>query len=158
MKNVLIIGGSGYLGTVITKNLLNQKFNVKIIDNFMYGDCFIKDLPDNFKIIKKKIKDASEINIDDLENIDVCIFLSALSNNPIDNLNPKKAYDETKDYTLAVAKLCKKKKYQIYISFKLLCLWKKWFRICKWREWGQSPHFLLNKQIRDRNRTFKIIR
>lgn len=109
MKNVLIIGGSGYLGTVITKNLLNQNFNVKIIDNFMYGDCFIKDLPDNFKIIKKKKKDASEINIDDLENIDVCIFLSALSNNPIDNLNPKKAYDETKDYTLAVAKLCKKK-------------------------------------------------
>ena len=109
MKNILIVGGAGYLGTVITRKLLNQNFNVKIIDNFMYGDCLLTSLPENFQTVEKIKKDSKKITIDDLKNVDVCIFLSALSNNPIDNLNPKKAYDETKDYTLAVAKLCKEK-------------------------------------------------
>jgi nucleoside-diphosphate-sugar epimerase len=112
MKKILIVGGGGYLGTVITKQLLNQKHNVKVIDNFMYQDCYISDFPSNFDKVEKVKKDSSKIEPSDLEGVEACFFLSALSNNPIDNINPKKAYDDTKAYTLRVAKMCKEKKIQ----------------------------------------------
>jgi len=35
--NILITGGAGYKGTVLTRKLLEKDFKVTILDNFMYG-------------------------------------------------------------------------------------------------------------------------
>jgi nucleoside-diphosphate-sugar epimerase len=112
MKKILVVGGNGYLGTAITKQLIYHKYKVKIIDNFMYQDCYISDLPSDFNKVEKVKKESSKIQQSDLQGVQACIFLSALSNNPIDNVNPKRAYDDTKEYTLRVAKMCKEKKIQ----------------------------------------------
>ena len=106
MKKIAVIGGNGYLGSVICNHLLDKKYDVTIFDNNLYKDC---------NIVKRKNKisevliEAKNINSSHLKNFDACIFLSALSNNPIDNLNPKKIYDKTRNYTLKIAKICKKK-------------------------------------------------
>jgi nucleoside-diphosphate-sugar epimerase len=36
MKNILLIGGAGYVGTVITSHFLKLGFKVKVLDNFVY--------------------------------------------------------------------------------------------------------------------------
>ena len=36
MKNILIIGGGGYIGTVVSKFLLEKGYKVKVLDNFIY--------------------------------------------------------------------------------------------------------------------------
>ena len=36
MRNVILIGGAGYVGTVIAEELLRKSFNVTILDNFIY--------------------------------------------------------------------------------------------------------------------------
>ena len=36
MKKVLITGGAGYLGSVLTEVLLNKGYNVTVLDNLSY--------------------------------------------------------------------------------------------------------------------------
>ena len=38
MKNVLLIGGAGYVGTVITSHFLKLGYNVTVLDNFVYDN------------------------------------------------------------------------------------------------------------------------
>lgn len=40
MKNILLIGGAGYVGTVLTSHFLKNGHKVTVIDNFTYGNQF----------------------------------------------------------------------------------------------------------------------
>ena len=40
MKNILLIGGAGYVGSVITSEFLKLGHNVTVIDNFIYNNRF----------------------------------------------------------------------------------------------------------------------
>lgn len=40
MKNILLIGGAGYVGTVITAHFLKKGFKVTVLDNFVYKNQF----------------------------------------------------------------------------------------------------------------------
>ena len=54
MKNILITGGGGYIGTNLTKKLLNEGYNVTVIDTFWFGNYLQKHK--NLKILKKDIR------------------------------------------------------------------------------------------------------
>ena len=36
-KVILVTGGAGYVGSVLTRKLVEQDFHVKIIDSLVYG-------------------------------------------------------------------------------------------------------------------------
>jgi len=40
MKNILLIGGAGYVGTVLTSHFLKKGYKVTVLDNFVYGNQF----------------------------------------------------------------------------------------------------------------------
>jgi len=40
MKNILLIGGAGYVGTVLTSHFLKKGYNVTVVDNFIYENQF----------------------------------------------------------------------------------------------------------------------
>ena len=68
MKNILITGGGGYIGTNLVNSLINDRYNIKVIDTFWFGNYLKKNK--NLKILKKDIR---EINKNDLKKID-CII------------------------------------------------------------------------------------
>lgn len=39
-KKILLIGGAGYVGTVLTSHLLKKRYRVRVLDNFIYGNEF----------------------------------------------------------------------------------------------------------------------
>ena len=46
-KTIILIGGAGYIGTVIANYFLNLNFNVIVYDNLIYNHDFaLKDLKD----------------------------------------------------------------------------------------------------------------
>lgn len=40
MKNILLIGGAGYVGSVLTSHLLKKGYTVSVLDNFVYQNQF----------------------------------------------------------------------------------------------------------------------
>ena len=44
VKRILITGGGGYMGSVLTRKLLKLGYEVVVIDTFMFTDVGIKEL------------------------------------------------------------------------------------------------------------------
>ena len=78
-KNVLITGGSGYCGSLLTPQLLNAGYNVTVYDIMYFGDDHLpKDNP-NLNIIDGDIRDVDTLS-KALEGIDAVISLACISN------------------------------------------------------------------------------
>ena len=78
-KNVLVTGGAGYVGSLLTPQLLDLGYKVTVYDIMYFGDAFLpKDNP-NLRVVKGDIRDASKLS-DALKNIDVVINLACISN------------------------------------------------------------------------------
>jgi nucleoside-diphosphate-sugar epimerase len=87
LKKILIIGGGGYVGCELVRKLLLLKYKVYVYDLFIYG---IESLPKdkNLFIIKGDIRDLNKVN-NSLKEIEICIHLACISNDPSFELNPK---------------------------------------------------------------------
>ena len=88
MKNLLISGGGGYVGTNLTKELLNEGYKITVLDTFWFGNYLKKHK--NLKIIKKDIRD---INEKDLKKIDFIVHLASIANDPAAELDAKLTWD-----------------------------------------------------------------
>lgn len=83
--NVLVIGGAGYVGTVLVNELLDLGHNVTSYDLMMYGEHF--NLNKNLKSIKGDIRDLENLE-KYVQNQDCIIHLACISNDPSFELNP----------------------------------------------------------------------
>ena len=94
MKNILLIGGAGYVGCQLTRKLINQNYNVIVYDLFLYDPNVLLDLNKhpNLKLIKGDIRNINYLE-NFLENIDVIIHLACISNDPSYELNPNLGKD-----------------------------------------------------------------
>ena len=99
---ILITGGAGYKGTVLTSKLLEQGYAVTIIDNFMYGYEPIMHLATNknLEIIKHDIRNG----IPDLKKYDVIFHLAGISGFPACASNPHSAQLINVEATRLIAK------------------------------------------------------
>jgi len=87
MSKILITGGAGYVGAVLTPYLLNKGHKVTVIDLMIYGDEVLSKHP-NLRIIKGDIRDVDLLKRE-LSNHEVVIHLACISNDPSFELNPK---------------------------------------------------------------------
>ena len=42
IKNILVTGGAGYVGSMLTAALIKKKYNVTVVDLMMYGKDYFK--------------------------------------------------------------------------------------------------------------------
>ena len=74
--NIFITGGTGFLGTHLTKFLIKQGHNITIFDNFSNSDSKIFLTNDKIKIIEGDILDYSKV-CDSMKNMELVIHLAA---------------------------------------------------------------------------------
>ncbi len=84
---ICILGGCGYIGTVLSKQLL-EKNKVKIIDTQWFGNKLKKNK--NLKVVKKDIR---KIKLNDLRGYDILIHLANIANDPTVELSPTLSWE-----------------------------------------------------------------
>ena len=90
MKKVLITGGAGYLGSVLTEVLLGKGYHVTILDNLIYKQTSVAPFSyhKNFKFILGDVTDNSILR-PLVESHDVIIPLAAIVGMPACKANPE---------------------------------------------------------------------
>ena len=86
MENILVTGGAGYIGSILTENLLELGFYVTVVDNFMYKQASLNHLCHNprFNIINGDIRNEKVI-APLMSKADTIIPLAALVGAPLCN-------------------------------------------------------------------------
>ena len=112
--NILVTGGCGYIGTLLTNKLINSGHSVAVIDNQLFGNYLKKSK--KLKIYKRSILEINQINIKN--RIDLIIHLSSIANDPMADLNPNLSWETSSLGTLELIKFSKRKKVKriIYAS------------------------------------------
>jgi len=82
-KTILVTGGGGYIGTHVTERLLNEGYNVRIFDQFMFGENAISTLKKNknLTVIKGEIGEWQKLR-ESLNGVDAVIHLAGLVGDP----------------------------------------------------------------------------
>ena len=103
--NVLVTGGAGYIGSVMSRLLLEKGYNVTILDRLFFGIDSLKDIIDQITLIKD---DVRFFKPEILKGIDAVFDLAALSNDPCGELDPEKTLEINYKGRVRVANLAKK--------------------------------------------------
>lgn len=105
IPHVLITGGAGYLGSVLSKELLDRGYSVTVLDNFLYRQNSLLDCcaQERFHIVRGDCRDERLIT-DLLRDADIIVPLAALVGAPLCDRDRIGAY--TVNYE-AVQLLCK---------------------------------------------------
>ena len=86
MSKILITGGAGYVGSVLTPYLLSKGLKVTVLDLMIYGSDVIKMNP-NLRMVKGDIRNQALLK-KELPGHDVVVHLACISNDPSFELNP----------------------------------------------------------------------
>jgi len=86
--NILVLGGCGFVGTVLTQELLEQGHQVTVVDIQWFGNYLSEHK--NLKIIKEDIRNVDNIP---MKGIDVVMHLANIANDPCGELNSKLAWE-----------------------------------------------------------------
>jgi nucleoside-diphosphate-sugar epimerase len=102
MKRFLVTGGAGFIGSNLCEKLLEEGFNVRVIDNLATGkEENIKDFIGPVEFIKGDIRDKSTVK-KAVKGVDYVIHLAALGSVPRSVQDPETTHEVNSTGTLTV--------------------------------------------------------
>jgi len=90
IRSVLVIGGAGYIGSILVRQLLERRYRVVVLDALLYGDEAIQPLraDPRVRVIRGDCRDIG-IVVDAVQGVDAVVHLAALVGDPACALNEK---------------------------------------------------------------------
>ena len=111
-KNILVTGGSGFIGSAIVKYLVKKQYNVVVFDNNSRGRSRrIKDVNNKISFIKGDIRDKKKL-LSINKKIDTVIHLAYINGTKFFYEKPFEILDIAVNGYLNILEFCKTKKVQ----------------------------------------------
>jgi len=113
--NILVTGGSGYIGSILVPNLLKEDHAVTVIDNFMYNQTSLLDCCNNpgLTIIRGDARDETLIK-EQMKKADAILPLACLTGAPLCAKDPKGAESIILDAVMLILGLRSKDQMVVY--------------------------------------------
>ena len=89
-KKVLVIGGAGYVGSVLVEELLKRGYAVKVFDRLIYGDRGLEQVRDRIELITG---DMRAMHPTVFEDVSAVVNLGGISNDPTAEFNPNANFE-----------------------------------------------------------------
>lgn len=111
MKHILVTGGAGFIGRWVVKKLLEQKYNVWVLDNLSNGSrdnlVEFQNHPHMREFVEGDIKDTKLLGKLFENKFDLCLHLAASINVQDSIDDPKTTFENDTIGTFNVLALCK---------------------------------------------------
>ena len=104
MQRVLVVGGAGYVGSVLTEELLQRGYAVRVLDRLYFGDGGLQGVRDRIELVEADMRAVSPRV---LEGVDAVVNVGGLSNDPTAEYNPRANHEMNTVAATALARLCK---------------------------------------------------
>jgi nucleoside-diphosphate-sugar epimerase len=107
-KRVLVVGGGGFLGSVLTQKLLRAGFRVRVLDSFIYGKKSLDSLAgdENLEIVEGDLRNIHTC-VNSLDDIDAVTLLAAIVGDPASKVRPTETIETNVLAAQALASACK---------------------------------------------------
>ena len=102
--NVLVVGGAGYVGSVLVRELLAKGHAVGVYDSLLFGKEGLTAVQSHIQL---KIGDIRQITSSELEGFDAVINLGGISSDPTAEFKPNLTYEMNVVGAVRIARMCK---------------------------------------------------
>ena len=105
--HVLVVGGAGYIGSILTSFLIKKGWKVKVVDKLLYEKNSLNEFVGNknFSLVEKDICDLS-VQIEAVKDIDCVVFLAEIVGDPSCAAKPEDALKTNYLAVNSLASLC----------------------------------------------------
>jgi nucleoside-diphosphate-sugar epimerase len=100
---VLVPGGAGYIGCVLTERLLERGYRVRVVDRLYWGMEPLAGVRDRIEVVAADVRDVPATAFD---GVDAVINLSGLSNDPTAEYDPAANWEMNALATEALGRAC----------------------------------------------------
>jgi nucleoside-diphosphate-sugar epimerase len=100
---ILVTGGGGYIGCVLTKRLIERGYTVRILDRLYWGEEPLASVRDQIELV---VADVRDIPSSALDGVDGVIHLAGLSNDPTAEYDPEANWQMNAIATEALGEAC----------------------------------------------------
>lgn len=108
IKKILVVGGAGYLGSVLTEKLLRKGYEVRVLDILLYGkkstERFLNNK--NYELIIGDMRNISVL-AQVLQRVDAVVSLAAIVGDPACKSNPADTIETNYLANKILAEACK---------------------------------------------------
>lgn len=108
VENVLVIGGAGYIGSALLPKLLDEGYNVRLLDLLLYGTEPIEEVVDHehLEIVEGDLRHSENV-VQAMQGIDAVIHLGAIVGDPACELDEKATIEINLAATRMIAAVAK---------------------------------------------------
>jgi len=112
VSRILIVGGAGYVGSVLAEELLERGYAVRILDRLYFGEEGLADIRDRVELV---VGDMRSLSDQVMDGVNAVINVGGLSNDPTAEYNPRANQEMNVEATRSLAELCKRHGVRRYV-------------------------------------------
>jgi nucleoside-diphosphate-sugar epimerase len=108
VQSVLVIGGAGYIGSILCRQLLEKGYHVRVLDALLYGDAAIRELydRDRFDFVEGDSRNVENV-VRAMRDMDAVVHLGEIVGDPATALDEKLTLEINLAATRLVAEAAK---------------------------------------------------